>query len=319
MRSRSWTEQPRTRSRAVRRGPQGSRSARRAPVALRSALALRNGELKTLREISHKLFRGERSDPFDNHATNIYHEVSILKEEEWTLREQATSGDPKEFERYYREVNFYYPKRLRHVRNLYGKARKRLEKILPTMGRNTIVIRSAYLFGGELFAGVYERGLEEFYEYLYPAGGALTGYSVVAIRSMRAASARRRRGYERARAATRERPASRPGRRRPSRHARSLDARRRRASRSADGRSAPVTAQSVRAARLRRAFGCQMNSSTASSPCRGSRIRLWTRTDDPESRTCSSTRVGATRASRVWSRLGALRERKARGPRSPSP
>jgi hypothetical protein len=143
-------------------------------------LALRNGELKTLREISHRLFRGETADPFDNHATNIYHEVSILKEEEWTLREQATSEDPKEFERYYREVNFYYPKRLRHVRNLYGKARKRLERILPAMGRNTIVIRSAYLFGEDLFLGVYERGLEEFYEKLYPAGGALTGYSVVA-------------------------------------------------------------------------------------------------------------------------------------------
>jgi hypothetical protein len=143
-------------------------------------LALRNNELKTLRGISHKLFRGGRSDQFANHVTNIYHEVSILKEEEWTLREQAGSEDPKEFERYYREVNVYYPKRLRHVRNLYGKARKRLEKILPTMARNTIVIRSAYLFGDDLFAGVYERGIEEFYERLYPSGGALTGYSVVA-------------------------------------------------------------------------------------------------------------------------------------------
>ena len=86
----------------------------------------------------------------------------------------------REYERYYREVNFYYPKRLRHVRNLYGKARKRLEKILPTMGRNTIVVRSAYLFGDELFADVYERGLEEFYERLYPAGGAVAGFAVVA-------------------------------------------------------------------------------------------------------------------------------------------
>jgi hypothetical protein len=143
-------------------------------------LALRNGELKTLREISHQLLRGERPDPFDNHATNIYHEVSILKEEEWTLREQATGKDAKEYERYYREVNFYYPKRLKHVRNLYGKARKRLEKLLPSMGRNTIVIRSAYLFGATLFDGVYARGLDEFYEYLYPEGGPLTGYTVVA-------------------------------------------------------------------------------------------------------------------------------------------
>ena len=54
------------------------------------------------------------------------------------------------------------------------------EKLLPTMGRNTIVIRSAYLFGEKLFADVYEDGLDEFYEYLYPEGGALTGYTVVA-------------------------------------------------------------------------------------------------------------------------------------------
>lgn len=142
-------------------------------------LTLRNGPVKTLRETSHKLFRVGRPDPFDNHVTNIYHEISILKEEEWTLREQAGSDDPKEYERYYREVNFYYPKRLKHVRNLYGKARKRLEKLLPTVGRNTIVIRSAYLFGERLFEGVYPRGLDQFYEHLYPEGGALLGYSVV--------------------------------------------------------------------------------------------------------------------------------------------
>lgn len=143
-------------------------------------LALRNDNLKSLREISHQVFRadGARPDPFDNHVTNIYHEVSILKEEEWTLREQAGGEDPKEYERYYREVNFYYPKRLKHVRNLYGKARKRLEKLLPAMGRNTIVVRSSYLFGEKLFDGVYPRGLDDFYEYLYPEGGALTGYSV---------------------------------------------------------------------------------------------------------------------------------------------
>src|SRR4029079_9674758 len=78
----------------------------------------------------------------------------------------------KEYERYYREVNFYYPKRLKHVRNLYGKARKRLEKLLPTMGKSVIVIRSAYLFGDQLFEGVYDGGLDEFYGRLYPEGGA---------------------------------------------------------------------------------------------------------------------------------------------------
>jgi hypothetical protein len=143
-------------------------------------IALRNDHLKTLREISHVLFRGGPPDPFDNHVTNIYHEVSILKEEEWTLREQSAGEDRKEYERYYREVNFYYPKRLKHVRNLYGKARKRLEKLLPTMGKSTIVIRSAYLFGDGLFEGVYAGGLDEFYGKLHPEGGAPKGYAVVA-------------------------------------------------------------------------------------------------------------------------------------------
>lgn len=143
-------------------------------------LELRNRELRGLREISHQLFRGERQDPFDVFVTNIYHEVSILKEEEWTLREQAAGEDPREYERYYREVNIYYPKRLRHVRNLYGRARKRLEKILPSLGSNTIVVRSVYLFGTDLFHGVYDGGLEEFYEYLHPEGGALEGYTAAA-------------------------------------------------------------------------------------------------------------------------------------------
>jgi hypothetical protein len=73
------------------------------------------------------LFPARPSRPLRQPRDEHLHEVSILKEEEWTLREQAGSEDPKEYERYYREVNFYYPKRLKHVRNLYGRARKRLE------------------------------------------------------------------------------------------------------------------------------------------------------------------------------------------------
>src|SRR5262249_38688018 len=117
-------------------------------------LALREGDLSVLRDASHRLFRGRTPDAFDSHVTNIYHEGQILKEEEGTLRERGAGDDSKEYQRYYREVNVYYPKRLKHVRNLYGKARKRLERLLPPMGRATIIVRSAYLFGGELFRDV---------------------------------------------------------------------------------------------------------------------------------------------------------------------
>lgn len=143
--------------------------------------ALRDGDLSVLRDMSHRLFRtAEVPDRFDSHVASIYHEVSLLKEEHWTIREQSMNADPTEYERYYREVNVYYPKRLRHVRNLYGKARRRLEQLLPTMARNRIIIRSVYLFGEKLVQGVYEEGLDELYSHLYPDGGPLTAYSLAA-------------------------------------------------------------------------------------------------------------------------------------------
>jgi hypothetical protein len=142
-------------------------------------LALRDGDLALLREISHQLFRGlDAPDPFDNYVSHIYHEVSILKEEHWTVREESMYADPSEYKRYYREVNVYYPKRLKHVRNLYGKARTRLEQLLPGMSTNRIIVRSLYLFGARLVHGVYRNGLEEVYGHMYPRGGALRGFAV---------------------------------------------------------------------------------------------------------------------------------------------
>lgn len=144
-------------------------------------LALRDGELALLRQIAHQLFRGAYvPDPFDSHVTNIYHEVSILKEEHRTIGDASMRLDRAEYDRYYREVNVYYPRRLRHVRNLYGKARKRLEQLLPTMGRTKVIVRSVYLFGDRLVRGVYEGGIEELYKHMYPNGGAVTGYTLVA-------------------------------------------------------------------------------------------------------------------------------------------
>ncbi len=144
--------------------------------------ALRDNELALLKDTAHQLFRGgDVPDPFDSHVTNIYHEVSILKEEHWTVREDVMRSDRKAYDRYYREVNIYYPRRLRHTRNLYGKARERLETVLlPAFSRNKIMVRSVYLFGERLVHGVYERGLDQCYEYMYPNGGALTGFTLAA-------------------------------------------------------------------------------------------------------------------------------------------
>lgn len=142
---------------------------------------LRDGDIALLREQSHRLFRTAASaDPFDSHVANIYHEVSLLKEEHYTVRDDSLRLDAEEYARYYREVNIYYPKRLKHVRNLYGRARRRLEQILPAMGRSTVVVRSAFLFGPQMVREVYRDGLRELYRHMYPDGGALQGFTLAA-------------------------------------------------------------------------------------------------------------------------------------------
>lgn len=141
----------------------------------------RDRELAKLRDVSHRLFRGAyMPDPFDSHVTNIYHEVSILKEEHWAIGDPSMQMSQEEYDRYYREVNVYYPRRLRHVRNLYRNARERLELLLPSMARTKVIVRSVYLFGDRLVRGVYRDGIEEFYRHMYPEGGALTGYTLAA-------------------------------------------------------------------------------------------------------------------------------------------
>ena len=41
-------------------------------------------------------------------------------------------------------------------------------------------MRSVYLFGDRLVRDTYPRGVEQFYEHMYPNGGALTAYALVA-------------------------------------------------------------------------------------------------------------------------------------------
>lgn len=143
--------------------------------------ALRDGGLARLTEIAAHVFPGTLGpEPFASHVAHAYHEVSILREEHKTIGAEATRLDPTEYRRYYREVNVYYPRRLRHVEHLYAQARERLERLLPSMARNRVIVRSVYLFGDALVQGIYPGGLPELYDFMYPNGGAVTGYSIAA-------------------------------------------------------------------------------------------------------------------------------------------
>jgi hypothetical protein len=132
---------------------------------------LRDREVSILRETSHDLFRSpDATDRLDNLVSIIYHELSALKEEHYTLREQFVREEEIEYDLFYREVNEYYPKRLRHIRNLYEKAERRLRELLPSMAEDRIVVRSLYLFGPGLVRGVLPGGVDDVYAAMYPDG-----------------------------------------------------------------------------------------------------------------------------------------------------
>ena len=140
---------------------------------------LRDREISKLKEAAHELFRNaDSTDRLDHFISNIYHEISILKEEHYTLKEDFVRMDKTEYDRFFREVAEFYPKRLRHVKNLYQKAMRRLEAILPEMAEERIVVRSLYLFGQDLLEGTYRGGLPGLYNHMYPELGDVGGYAM---------------------------------------------------------------------------------------------------------------------------------------------
>ena len=149
-------------------------------IGFRSLSELQGAELDHLMWVSQKLFRTpDSTDKLDTLVAQIYHEVSILKEEHYTLKGDALAFDEEAYGRLFAEVSEYYPKRLRHIRTLFIKARRRLERIVPDLMEGPIVIRSIYLFADELFRRAYRDGLAGFYRKAYPNGGAVEGFLVV--------------------------------------------------------------------------------------------------------------------------------------------
>jgi hypothetical protein len=143
---------------------------------------IRDDLLEELKEVAHDLFRSiDSTDPLDSYIAQIYHEVSILKEEHYGLEEEYLEKDAKAYERLHEEVKDSFPNRLRHIRDLFVKCRRRLERILPSMMEGSIVIRSLYLFGDDIFRAAYRDGLVGIYRKAYPEEGEVRGFYEAAL------------------------------------------------------------------------------------------------------------------------------------------
>lgn len=147
---------------------------------------LRNDELEALKNVSHNIFRSvDSTDPFDRYISQIFHELSILKEEQYkvsTFAPELKTEEKEEYESILDEVHEAFPRQVHGIYYLFQKAQTRLEELLPQFARGPkgkVTIRSIYLFGDETFRGFYPNTIEDVYRIAYP-NGAPEGYFTVA-------------------------------------------------------------------------------------------------------------------------------------------
>ena len=151
----------------------------------KSLEALRDGYIHELKELCHVVFRTvDQTDPLDRYVSDIFHEISILKEEHYTVKTYAPMYEQAaakvELQYILDEAHTMFPQKLRQVRYLFGKARERMEEHLPSFSRTQIVIRSLYQHQDGFIREAYPDGLRDFYRFMYPCG-PLEGFYQVGL------------------------------------------------------------------------------------------------------------------------------------------
>ncbi|MDH3592793.1 MAG: hypothetical protein OER88_12985 [Planctomycetota bacterium] len=143
--------------------------------------ALFERQLTPLHHAAGELFpSGEKVELYASIVSRIFHEVAILVEEHMSVRAFPRAGAARQFARLFREVSEYYPQRLRRMKDLFARAQKRLDTMLPGFSEDTIVLRSCYLFAEDLWPEGARAGLVRFFDKMFPDGGAAEGLLRVA-------------------------------------------------------------------------------------------------------------------------------------------
>jgi hypothetical protein len=124
---------------------------------------LRNGPLYRTKEISHSLFRTKgRTHKFDRYISEIFHDLSILREEQYKVETFAEDykrdNELAEYESLLDEVHEDFPRRVHNIWALFQKAQLSLEVVLRPHSSDPIYVRSLFLFGEEVLHYAYRRG-----------------------------------------------------------------------------------------------------------------------------------------------------------------
>ncbi len=149
---------------------------------------LRNNLLYPLKEASHELFRNECTNithPFDKYMSDIFHEVSIVKEEayqliqrgDYQLKKQMEKAGEKVEKRIALKAKKDISGKMKNIYTLFREAETELVTLLKQQNRIRSVIRPLYLSADEVFGD--EEGLEILYKKIYGLG-SFEGYLTVA-------------------------------------------------------------------------------------------------------------------------------------------
>ena len=150
---------------------------------LKSLERLRDEYIHQLKDLCHQVFRGQdRTDLLDRYVSDIFHEISILKEEHYNVKTYAPLYEKDAAEVELRhildEAHTLFPQKLSHLQYLFGRARVRLEEHLPSFCSFQVFVRSLYVHREDFVRDAYPGGVERFYWLMYPLG-PVEGYSEV--------------------------------------------------------------------------------------------------------------------------------------------
>ncbi len=144
---------------------------------------LRNDKLWRLKEVAHHLFRTQdATDPFDRYVSEIFHELSILKEEQYKVsmfaREYRKADETQEYQSILDEVHEAFPRKVHNIYDLFKKAQARLEQLVSRYRQDKVTLRSVYLFGDEVFRGFYPNATEDILRLMF--SDPFDGYLAIA-------------------------------------------------------------------------------------------------------------------------------------------
>ena len=151
---------------------------------------LRDDFLTPLKTACHRLFRTEDSTDFlDRLVNDIFHELSILKEEHYNVLTYATDeaamlpGTDRDLHQEQQvildEVHDMFPQKVHRISHLFETGSVALEALLHRWSSDTVLVRSLFLQRDGFVSRAYETGLDHFYQLMYGPDSSAMGYLMV--------------------------------------------------------------------------------------------------------------------------------------------